>query len=177
MIEDPNIQETAHVLQETILDILRRRAVKEGLEHLALEKKVPYEVTLRIYGNDYLRSQLSDLRKFFDRDSKAYQVRDLTAVVDPKVKEEHENLYRRWNANFDAIANKLLLHLERDYIPPEGVSGQILDAYIDDMDMFLYRLIGALTNAGYGVEYIVRDKTSFQDLNSDAIKFFSGLGN
>jgi len=82
---------------------------------------------------------------------------------------------RKWLRNLGYPS--LLLHLERDYIPPEGISGQILDAYIDDMDMFLYRLIGALTNAGYGVEYIVRDKISFQDLKSDAIKFFSGLGN
>lgn len=176
MIEDLHIQETAHVLQTTILDILRRRAIMEGLEYRALEKKVPYELSLRIYGSDYLRSQLSDLRKFFDGREDVYRTTDLTTLADPAVKETHEALRDRWRAQFGDLANKYFFHREPGYLPSDGFPGQTLDMFIDDLDIFLNKLVESLTRAGYKVGYIPRDKEHLQILKADAVKFYSRLG-
>jgi len=178
MINDPEIQETTIVLQNTMLDMLRRRAVIRGLEMRAMNKILDSTV-LNIVASDYLRAQLSDSRKFFDKDARVHQIAKLTAVIsDPAVKVHHDSLYTTWKSTYEDAADKYLLHSEIGYVPPPGFSRAALDSFIDEVNQFLDEVISNLTADNYAVAHNGgRDTSSgyISDLEKDATDFFSIL--
>jgi hypothetical protein len=178
MINDLAIQETVLVLQNTMLDMLRRRAVIQGLEVRAMNKILDSTV-LNIIASDYLRAQLSDLRKFFDKDTRVHQIAKLTAVIsDTATKVHHDSLYTIWKSTYEDAANKYLLHLEVGYVPPPDFSRAALDSFIDEMNQFLDEVISGLTVDNYAVAHNGGRHISsgyIPDLKSDAENFFTLL--
>ena len=147
----------------------RRRAIAAGV--------ASDEPTLDIYSSDYLRSQLADLRKFFDRDPRVHKLGELTACLQETSvsKNKHKELLDTWQRDYEDLANKFFFHRERGYIPPTGVPTSALDVFIDETDNFLTVLVHELTAAGYSIEYIVRDKEYFDNIESDASNFFKSI--
>jgi hypothetical protein len=178
MTDDPSVRETATTLQETILDVLRRRAVMEAMEEQARKKVAQDDPTLTLLAADYLRAQLSDLRKFFETDGRSHRLKDLTAKLPStaSVKQKHDALLGMWQGSYEEVANQYFLHREKNYTPPPGVSRGDLDRFINEIDTLLYETVRALTDAGFVVQHIVRDPTYFQEIKADARTFFDRIG-
>lgn len=177
MIEDPAVKDAALELQTIMLDMLRRRAVMEALEEKAMGKEMPVDI-LTIVASDYLRAHLSDLRKFFDRDTRTHRVADLVSKLPSggdTSKQKHAALFDRWKAQYEEAANRYLFHREKGYTPPAGFSRADLDHFIDDVGLFLDELVRELTAANYSVAYVSRDTSYFQELKANARQFFEAL--
>lgn len=179
MVNDPIVQEAAEVFQQMMLDILQRRAVEEALEERTIGKVSADESTLRIYAADYVGSQLADLRKFFDTDGRAFQVKVLTALLPAGSKSqiEHTRLFGVWKKDYENLANQYYFHRQKGYVNPGSISKKSLNQFIEEMNSFLDILVEDLTKAGYAVSYIVRKIGSgyFEDIKESANKFFEKI--
>lgn len=177
MIKDPVVQEAAQELQEVMMDMLRRRAVFEALEERAVGKVAQDNEILRLLASDYLRSQLSDLRKFFETNGRSHRASDLTAKLPTgsKVQQTHKSLFARWKSQFEPVANQYMLHRQKGYVPPPGTSRGDLDHFINDIGLFLDGLIGELVAANYDVAHVSREISYFQQIKADAHELFAAL--
>ncbi len=178
MIQNADVRDATLELQTIMLDMLQRRAVMEALQDRAIGKVASDDAALTILASDYLRAQLSDLRKFFDQDNRSHRASDLTAKLPPTggaAKQKHAVLFTRWKAQYEPTANQYLFHRQKGFTPPPGFSRGDLDHFIDDMGLFLDDLVRELTSAGYDVAYVSRDATYFREIKADAHKFFDAL--
>lgn len=179
MINDKEIKEGADIFQQIMLDILQRRAVMEAIEQRAMGKVTEDDTTLKIYAADYVGSQLSDLRKFFETDGRAYKVTDLTGKLVPgsNAKKEHQALFDIWKKDYEAIANQYFFHRQKGYIAPPGISKAALNLFMGKVNSFLDTLISDLTQAGFEAAYIVRDIDSgyFTVVKDSADDFFKAI--
>jgi hypothetical protein len=179
MATNESLRETAFTLQTIMIDVLQRRAVMEGLEEQAIGKVLKDDPTLTLLGADYLRSQLSDLRKFFENDGCSHRLKDLTALLPPTspVKQKHDALFAQWESDYAEVANKYYFHREKGFTPPSGFSRGVINHFIDDLNLLLDEIVTALTEAGFDIQYIHREKNSgyFQDVKANAKKFFITL--
>lgn len=177
MMKDQIVADTTIELQTVMLDMLQRRAVMEALEEKAIRRVASDNMVLRILGADYLRAQLSDLRKFFEQDGRSHRIGDLTKKfpANSPVHQTHSALFNIWNSQYEQTANRYLLHRQRGYVPPAGHSRSGLDRFIDDMDLFLNELVRGLVQEGYEVSYLAREASYLQEVKADGHKFFSSL--
>jgi hypothetical protein len=179
MISDPDVKDATDVFQQIMLDILQRRAVEEALEERAVGKVSEDDPTLKIYGADYVGSQLADLRKFFETDGRSYKVASLTGVLPlgNKTKIEHARLYGIWKKDYEDLANQYYFHREKGYANPGGISKAALNSFIEATNSFLDLLVSELTNAHFSVAYVVREINSgyFKDIKDSASEFFGRI--
>lgn len=176
-MSSPN--ETAEVFQTIMLDILRRRTAFEVLEQRAIRGKVDVNnLALRIAGSDYLRSQLSDLRKFFENDPRSYKLTDLTSLLpaDSKSRKGHQALRVRWLGDYRDLTNKYFFHRDKEYVAAGGALRSALDAFINDSNSFLDLLIEELNASGTQVPYLARNSSSFEDLKKSSHTFYKQVG-
>ncbi|HEX8946902.1 MAG TPA: hypothetical protein VF829_01675 [Candidatus Paceibacterota bacterium] len=149
--------------QNLLLDILTRRAVFKKFEdemkktHLTEHNDM---MSLVWYG--YTVSQLSDCRKFFDRDGNAHSFQFIVRhLKDDVLKKKHGELFDTWkNEKLETVLNKYLLHADmRTSEIKTEVSVRALDSFIDQLEKYIkamvddlsknYSGIGALTYDGY----------------------------
>ena len=164
------LEEYMFTFQTIMLDMLQRRSLFRALEESLLGKdgSIADNMFVKFYAADYLRSQLTDLRKFFENDSRSYKLSFiLDHLIDASIKQEHKNMFEnRWkndkeyqNSLMD-IANKAFMHKEVGFDAPNGVKKTQLDSFIDDLNIFLNELIGRLTNEDCGVRFLERSPDS-----------------
>ena len=166
-----NIEEHASFFQQLMLDILQRRALFRAFESSITGKNILNNFFISFYATDYIRSQLTDLRKFFETESKSYKLSSLTnCLVDKTIKNIHTNIFETkwktdlsWNVSLEDLANKAVMHKEINYISSQLYKVQ-LDLFIDTMNDFLDKLISALSSENHKVSLIGRS------LDSDFLK-------
>lgn len=174
------IDEVADIFQQIMLDVLQRRAVWEALEGTAVGKVAANDATLVILAADYVGSQLSDLRKYFDTDNRVYQIAGLTKILPlgSKSQQEHVRLFAVWRQDYQELANQYYFHRQRGYINPGSTSKSNLNRFIEEVNLFLDTLIKELCSAGHKVAYTERqkDKGYIKDVKDSAADFFDRLG-
>ena len=178
LINDPEIKKEVDILQQTMLDILQRRIIWESLEQKVVGKKIN-ETILRILAIDYVGSQLSDLRKFFEDDTKSHSIKFLTPKLlsGNKTKPEHDRLYNIWTKKYKDLTNQYYLHRQRGYQNPGWISKSELNSFIEDINLLLDLLIKELVDAGFHTPYLERkiNSTYLQDIGISATDFFTQL--
>jgi len=141
--------------QNLILDILTRRSVfrkfEDKIKNTCLTEHNDM-VALVWYG--YIVSQLSDCRKFFDRDSNAHSFQFVIRhLKDDFLKKGHVKLFAIWkNKKLETIVNKYLLHADQQVgrIKTE-VSIKILDDFIDDLEKYIKQIVNDLNENYSGI--------------------------
>ncbi len=156
---NPKLQKYTDVFQNIMLDCLQRRVFFRCFEAVVKGKGIGRDNSfLLFYSMDYFRSQLADLRKFFDKDPRVYEFSYITKHCG-LLKRRHKELFGYWEEIFQDQANKAAFHIERDYIT-HGVDVQVLDDFIDKLNDYLNLVIEELNRAGYKVKHIERGKES-----------------
>ena len=131
------------------LDILTRRAVFKKFEdeikktHLTKDNDF---MAISWYG--YVVSQLSDCRKFFDRNSNAHSFQFVVRhIKDTTLQAKNDVLFEKWkNDKLETVLNKYLLHADKrvSEITTE-VSVQTLDGFVDNLENYLKEIMQDLT--------------------------------
>ena len=149
--------------QNLLLDILTRQVVFRRFENEMKKTNLTQHndlMSLSWYG--YIISQLSDCRKFFDRDGNAHSFQFVVKhLKDESLKEKHGKLFEEWkNKKLETVLNKYMLHADMrvSEINTE-VSMKTLDEFIEVLEKYLkdivddlsknYSDIGSLNYAAY----------------------------
>lgn len=156
-----SLSEEFTFFQNLLLDILMRRAVFKKFEdemkktHLTEHNDM---VALVWYG--YAVSQLSDCRKFFDRDGNAHSFQFIVRhLKDEALKNKHAKLFGLWkDKKLETVLNKYLLHADMRVgeIKTE-VSVQILDSFIDELERYIDQMIDDLAKNHSGISVLTYD--------------------
>ena len=147
--------------QNLNLDILTRRVVFKKFEdkmkktHLTADNDF---MAIIWYG--YVISQLSDCRKFFDRDGNVHSFQFVVKhIKDETLKTKHGILFEKWkNDKLETVLNKYLLHADKRVSEVNTeVSAKTLNEFIDELENYLKEIVGDLT----------KNYTSIGSLNYD----------
>jgi hypothetical protein len=167
--EKETVESHIEVFQQIMLNIVQRRALFRSLENSIIGKPAEIESNffVKFYAFDYLRAQLTDIRKFFENDSKSYKISTITNNLDDKsMKDAHTEMYTNrwkkddeWEMSLSDLANKMIMHAEIGYLSPDVYTNQ-LDFFIDEVNAFLDGLVGAVTIEGYNVGHLDRSPNS-----------------
>ena len=128
----PILKDECSFFQELMLNILERRVIFKQFEEYLKEKQIEENndfLSFCHYG--YVISQLSDCRKFFDRNSKAHNFSFVVKhMSDEKIKDEHDKILKKWRNNgLQTIANQHLLHADES-AKNLIINMQVLDDFI-----------------------------------------------
>lgn len=143
------LNEELEFFQNLNLDILTRRAVFKKFEdemkktHLTKDNDF---MSISWYG--YIVSQLSDCRKFFDKDGNVYSFKFVVKhIIDSKLQAKHGALFKKWQNNkFETVINKYLLHADKRVSEVKTeVSAQTLNKFIDELENYLKEIVADLT--------------------------------
>jgi folylpolyglutamate synthase/dihydropteroate synthase len=149
--------------QNLLLDILTRRAVfKKFEDEMKKTHLTEYNDMMSLVWYGYAVSQLSDCRKFFDRDGNAHSFQFVVRhLKNEPLKNRHVELFGIWkDKKLETVLNKYLLHADMRVgeIKTE-VSVQALNSFIDYLEKYIkemiddlaknYSVIGALTYDSY----------------------------
>jgi hypothetical protein len=152
--------------QNLLLDILTRRAVFRKFEtELKKTNLTEYNDMVWFVWYGYVISQLSDCRKFFDRDGRTHNFQFVVGhLKDKPLKNRHAELFEQWkNERLETVINKYMLHADqRASEMKTEVHLTALDTFIDDLEKYLkeivddlnknYQGIGSLGTTGFLVE-------------------------
>ena len=161
--------------QNLLLDILTRRAVFRKFEnemkktHLTEHNDM---MSLVWYG--YAVSQLSDCRKFFDRDENAHSFQFVARhIKDEPLKKRHTELFEIWkNKKLETVLNKYLLHADQRVSEIKtDVSVKILDEFIDNLEKYIKQIVDNLTKNYSGISSLNYD-TYLPDREREVDVFF-----
>ena len=168
------IEEHTLTFQQLLLDMLQRRALFRAFENSLIGKdgSMGYNLFVHFYAVDYLRAQLTDLRKFFDTDGRSYRFEViLEHLKSPVFREQYESikankweLDEQWQLSLRDLANKAVMHKDLEGVSVEGVFKNQLDEFIDALNVFMDDVVDGLTAEGYKVSYLMRS------LDSDFLK-------
>ncbi len=134
--------------QNLLLNLLTRRVVfkkfEDGMKntHLTEHNDV---VALFWYG--YIVSQLSDCRKFFDRDNNAHSFQFVVRhLKNDSLRKKHGELFETWkNGKLETVINKYLLHADMRFEEIDTkVSVQVLNSFIDELEKYIKQMIDDL---------------------------------
>ncbi len=167
------IEEYMSTFQQLMLDVLQRRSLFRAFENSIIGKdgSIENNMFVNFYAADYTRSQLTDLRKFFETDDRAYKMSSVfDNLTDTTVRQNHKDIYenkwktdKQWNISFEDLANKAVLHKEINFSSSNVYKVQ-LDEFIDNLNNFLDELVRILTKEEFKVSFLVRS------LDSDFLK-------
>ena len=146
-LHDP--EQRIRVFQKLSLDILTRRAVFRKFEDgMKGTKLTEYNDVMALVWYGYVISQLSDCRKFFDRDSNSHSFKFIVDhIKEESLKEKHSQLLGLWkNEQLETVLNKYMLHADARFSEVSTVvSVKSLDIFIDQLDIFLKDIVTYLT--------------------------------
>jgi hypothetical protein len=141
--------------QNLLLDILQRRAVFRKFENeLKGTKLNQHNDVVWLFWYGYVISQLSDCRKFFDRDSQAHSFQFVVGqLTDQSLKDKHGELFEKWkNEGLETVLNKHLLHADQQAGGTKTeVSAKTLDAFIDELEKYIKEIITDLNENHGGI--------------------------
>lgn len=168
------IEEHTLTFQQILLDMLQRRALFRAFENSLIGKdgSIEHNLFVHFYAVDYLRAQLTDLRKFFDIDGRSYRFQivldHLKSPIFQKqydsIKEEKWEFDEQWQLSLHELANKAVMHKDLAGISVEGVAKNQIDEFIDALNAYMDDVVDGLTTEGYKVSYLMRS------LDSDFLK-------
>lgn len=150
------LEEYLKIFQDLMLTILQRRALFRAFESSLIGKNISVENPfLKFYAGDYRRSQLADLRKFFDNNNRypTYKFSFITEhCFDKTILDSHKNLFKEWKDKFEDIANKSDFHIEQGFVSTPIFKKQ-LDDFIDAMNNYIDEVIILLVKDGHRISY------------------------
>jgi hypothetical protein len=134
--------------QNLLLSILTRRAVfKKFEDEMKKTHLTEHNDMMALVWYDYAVSQLSDCRKFFDRDGNAHSFQFVVRhLKDEPLKNRHTELFAIWkDKKLETVLNKSLLHADMRVgeIKTE-VSVQVLNSFIDELEKYIKQMIDDL---------------------------------
>lgn len=141
--------------QKLLLDILVRRAVFRKFENELKGRMIAPEndmMWLVWYG--YVISQLSDCRKFFDRDGSAHSFSFVVKhLKDNTLRDRHVALFDKWkNEKLETVINKYMLHADqRTAEMKTEVHLATMDSFIDDLEKYIREIVDDLTKNYQGI--------------------------
>ena len=146
----PNLNKHLGKFKKLIHDCLHRRAIFENvLESIKNPNVLNGNTFLAFYQVDYLRSQLADLRKFFDQDSRVYQFSYITNHLNSKkLKNKHHNLSQKWQRDFKDSANKISFHQEKNY-SPKLLNVKNFNKFLNSMKSYFDEIHDSLYKDGF----------------------------
>jgi hypothetical protein len=147
--------------QNLLLDILTRRVVFKKFENEMKTTKLTVNNDMMMlvwYG--YVISQLSDCRKFFDRDGNAHSFQFVVGhIKEESLKNRHAELFGMWkDKKLETVLNKYMLHADQrvSEINTE-VSVTALDAFIDDLEKYVKETFDDLNKNYQGISSLNYD--------------------
>ena len=147
--------------QNLLLDVLTRRVVFGKFETEMKKTKLTADndmMALVWYG--YVISQLSDCRKFFDRDGNAHSFQFVVRhIKDETLKNRHAELFGIWkDKKLETVLNKYMLHADQRVgeIKTE-VSVTVLDAFINDLEKYVKEIVSNLNENYDGISALQYD--------------------
>jgi folylpolyglutamate synthase/dihydropteroate synthase len=162
--------------QNLLLDILTRRVVFRKFEDEMKKTKLMASndmMALVWYG--YVISQLSDCRKFFDRDGNAHSFQFVVRhLKDEPLRNRHTALFGIWkDKKLETVLNKYMLHADQRVgeINTE-VSVKALDAFIDDLEKYTKEIVSNLNENYQGISALEYD-AYLKDREPEVDLFFS----
>lgn len=175
-----NVDDEMKVLQGLLLDLLVRSKIFLALETLMIGKH-PDSVFINSVASDYLRTQISDLRKFFDpnKRNQSYSLESVIALIkDPSAKKRYDELKKQWETEYKDIADKVFFHKDKNYSAPSSKDRHDIERFIDDISELLDLVVRQLTTEGHNVSYLDRDRNGsyLMDVEADAIASYRLLG-
>ncbi len=108
----------------------------------------------------YVISQLSDCRKFFDRDGNAHSFQFIVQhTKDELLKDRHIELFGTWkDKKLETVLNKYMLHADQRVGEIKtDVSVTVLDAFIDDLEKYVKEIVGNLSESYDGISVLEYD--------------------
>jgi hypothetical protein len=137
--------------QNLLLDILTRRVVFRKFEaELKKTNLTEYNDMVWFVWHGYVISQLSDCRKFFDRDGHAHSFQFVVKhLKDKPTKNRHIELFEKWKSEkLEAIINKYMLHADQGNSEMKTEVHLItLDAFINDLEKYLKEIVNDLNKS------------------------------
>ena len=138
--------------QNLLLDILVRRVVFRKFENeLKGRMLAPENDMMQLVWYGYVISQLSDCRKFFDRDGNAHSFSFVVKhLKDNALRDRHATLFDKWkNEKLETVINKYMLHADQRAVEMRTeVHLTTMDGFINDLEKYLREIIPDL-NANY----------------------------
>ena len=163
------LEEYMMTFQQLMLDILQRRALFRVFENSIIGKdgSIANNMFVRFYAADYTRAQLTDLRKFFETDKRAYKISFVfNHLADKTDQRKHGDIYEgkwkndvKWNISLEDLANKAVMHKEINFSSPDLYKNQ-LDDFIDELNNFLDQLVSSLTRENFEISFLSRSLDS-----------------
>lgn len=156
-----NLNDELEFFQNLVCDIVTRQVVFKKFE-------TEMKTTALTQGNDfialiwygYIISQLSDCRKFFDRDGNAHSFQFVVQHVEDSIlKNEHSKLRTSWkDKNLETIINKYMLHADmRVREITTEVSVKNLNDFISSLEAYLKNIVDDLTKRHFGINSLNYD--------------------
>lgn len=146
-----NLNNELGFFQKLLLDIMTRRVIfrkfEAELKKTNLTEYNNYMVRFVWYG--YVISQLSDCRKFFDRDVRTHNFQFVVEYLkNVSLKNRHTELFDQWkNEKLEVVINKYMLHADqRASEMKTEVHLATLDTFIDDLKTYLEDVVDDLNN-------------------------------
>ena len=175
----PKLNENLVFFQDLILAILTRRIVFKKIEdEMKKTTLTEHNDVMFFIWYGYIISQLSDCRKFFDRDGSAYSFQFVVKHLnDSTIENKHQDLFQNWkDEKLETVLNKYMLHADKraSEINTE-VSVKSMNKFIDNLENYLkeivddlnknYSGIGSMSYDGY-----LKDREGEVDTFFDQIK-------
>lgn len=134
--------------QNLLLNILKRRAVFKKFESkMKSTYLTEHNDVMALFWYGYIVSQLSDCRKFFDRDNNSHSFQFVVRhLKDDSLRKKHIELFETWkNGKLETVLNKNLLHADMRFEEIDTkVSVQVLNSFIDELEKYIEQMIDDL---------------------------------
>ena len=141
--------------QNLLLDILVRRTIFRKFENEMKGRMLaPQNDMMWLVWYGYVISQLSDCRKFFDRDGNAHSFSFVVKhLKDSALKDRHVALFDKWKSEkLETIINKYMLHADQRAAEIKTeVHLATMDDFIDNLEKYMPEIVGDLTKNYQGI--------------------------
>ena len=143
------------IFQNLILSVLARRVVfKKFEDEMKKTTLTEHNDVMWLVWYGYIVSQLSDCRKFFDRDESAHSFQFVVRhISDSALREKHIDLFQSWKDNkLETVLNKYLLHADKQAGGNKTeVSVTTLNTLIDNLEVYLKEIVDDLNKHYSGI--------------------------
>lgn len=173
----PNIKNELSFFQGLMLNILTNRIVYKKFEEKMKQTNITiYNDFMWLSWYGYTISQLSDCRKFFDRDGDVYSFSFLVKhTSNTKIKNKHKELFKIWkNEKLENVINQYLLHANKavDKEDKLNISPNILDAFIDKLDIYTKEIANDISSNYLGISVLNYDGGYLEERENEVEIFF-----
>jgi hypothetical protein len=164
--------------ENLIIDVLLRRAVLKKFEEKIKKTNLTINngiISLIWYG--YVISQLSDCRKFFDKDNNAHNFKFVARhVKSVTLQKEHHRLFKFWKeSGLENFINKYLLHADKSAGSLDNKAlPKDIDKFINQLEIYFNKIGQELISDYSGVSN-QHYKSYLQESSEGAEIFFKEI--